>query len=88
MDQNGIDPVVKQYAIFAFIVSVIISFVINFFIVNLLENSFILYGFPISLKGIEGFTNFLYRLINTLITSLILVIPVYLFLNWIKSRVP
>lgn len=88
MDEGGIDPVTRQYIIFSAIVSFILSFFINFFIVNLLQNSFILYGFPLSLQGIEGFTNFIYRVINTIVVGVILIIPVYLLLNWLKTRVP
>jgi hypothetical protein len=80
------NPDVKQYAIFSLIVSMIISFFINFYIVNLLENSFILYGFPISLKGVEGFANTLYRFINTIVVGIFLSVPMYFFLDWLKRR--
>ncbi|MCS7317415.1 MAG: hypothetical protein NZZ41_03720 [Candidatus Dojkabacteria bacterium] len=85
---DGIDPVTKQYLIFSTIISMIISFFFNFFLVNFLENSFILYGFPLGLKGTTGLINLFYRLINTLVVGLLLIVPMYLFLNWIKSKLP
>lgn len=79
------DEAKKQYFIFSIIITLILSFIINFFLSGSL-NGPIVSGFPFSVVGIEGFTSIFYRLINTIVMTLLLVVPVYYGLMWLITR--
>lgn len=83
---DNIDPATKQYLIFSLIVSMILSAIINFALIEVLSHSF-LYGFPVSLTDTTGLGNFLARVINTAVQGLILLPLVYYgFRYWITRR--
>lgn len=79
------DEAKKQYFIFAIIVTVVVSLVINFFLYGNVQGP-VIGGFPLTVAGVEGITAFLYRIINTVVTSLILVVPVYYGIMWLVTR--
>lgn len=79
------NPATKQYIIFSAIISFILSFLLNFFFFNLTKGS-LFTGFPISLDGKEGFTEFFLRSVNTGIFTVALIIPVYLGIQWLLTR--
>lgn len=83
---DNIDPATRQYIIFSLIISMIISAVLNFALVEVLSGSF-LYGFPVNLSTTSGIGNFLGRIINTAVQGLILLPLVYYgFRYWIRRR--
>ena len=82
---DDINPAVKQYLIFSAVIAVIVSLIVNFSLIESLKGT-PFYGFPVSLAGTEGFINLVYRLINTLIEGLLLIIPVYLIIQWLMTR--
>ncbi len=82
---NGVDPAKKQYFMFATVISIIISVILNFMFVGSLEGSF-LYGFPFSLEGAGDATAFIYKILNSLIMAIFLIVPVYYFINWIQNK--
>jgi hypothetical protein len=82
---DGINPATKQYWIFSGVISLIVSAIYNFGVINILEKTFI-YGFPISLAGTEGFQNFIARLLNTIIMGLILTPLTFFFFKWLETR--
>lgn len=79
------NPATKQYLTLSIVISIIFSFIINFAFVDLAKGSF-LYGFPISINEVEGFLNFLFRLLNTAIIAAFLVFPVLLLLRELDRR--
>lgn len=79
------DSSTKQYIIFSFVVSVVISLIANFIIINGLKGT-PLYGIPINLANSAGFGEFLLRILNTLIMSVFLTLPVFWFLIWAYKR--
>lgn len=79
------DPAVKQYIIFSFVISIILGFLVSFVLVEGVRGGFA-YGFPINLNGAEGFTGIIYRLINTIVLGFLFTIPVYLGLKWLQTR--
>lgn len=82
---ENIDPATKQYIIFSLIVSIILAAIINFVLVEMVANTFA-YGFPINLKGAEGFSGFISRVINTVVQGLILSPMVYYGLKYLQNR--
>lgn len=82
---DNIDPVTKQYGIFSIIISLILSFIINFLLIETLKGTFA-YGFPINLTGAEGFTLFFYRIVNTLVEALFLIVPIFVAIKWFLNR--
>ncbi len=82
---DEINPAVKQYLIFSAVIAVIVSIIVNFMLIESLKGT-PFYGFPINLTGTEGITMFFYRIINTLIEGLLLIIPVYLIIQWLMTR--
>jgi len=82
---DGIDPAVKQYLIFSFVIGIIVGVLVNFLLIEGVKGSFA-YGFPIVLNGVEGIANFLYRVINTVVLGGLLTIPIYLGLKWLQTR--
>lgn len=81
---DGIDPAVKQYLIFSFVIGIIVGVLVNFILIEGVKGSFA-YGFPIVLNGVEGFANFLDRVINSLVLGALLTIPIYLGLKYIQT---
>jgi hypothetical protein len=79
------DPAKQQYIIFSGVIGLILALVINFFFVDLLQNSF-LYGFPISLSGTSGIGMFLARVINSVVIGLIMTPLVYFTIRWLQTR--
>ncbi len=79
------NPATKQYLIFSLIISFILSIILNFFFFSLTEGS-IFTGFPLSLEGKEGFANFLIKSINTGIFTIVLIVPVFLGIQWFLKR--
>lgn len=82
---DNIDPALKQYLIFSFVIAIIISFIINFGLVEGVRGTFA-YGFPINLNDIEGFGNFLARVVNTFIMGLFLTAPMYFIFKYLRER--
>ncbi|BCX14311.1 MAG: hypothetical protein KatS3mg085_843 [Candidatus Dojkabacteria bacterium] len=79
------DPAKRQYYIFSLVVAIILSFIINFVVIETLKGS-LFYGFPLSLNGVTGFVAFIYKLINTIIYSLLLSVAVYYGIMWLINR--
>ena len=79
------NPATKQYLIFSFIVGILLSIIINFVLIDIIKGTF-LYGFPISLNGVDGFLNFLFRVINTLLIGTFLVIPMFYIIKELNRR--
>lgn len=82
---DNIDPAVKQYLVFSFVISVILGVIVSFILVDSVKGTFA-YGFPIPLADAEGITMFIYRVINSLVLGLFFTIPVYLGLKYIQTR--
>jgi hypothetical protein len=82
---DNIDPAVKQYLTFSLVLAVILSVIINFGLVDLVKGTFA-YGFPVNLSEAVGFANFIGRIINTLVFSFFLTVPVYFGLKWLRER--
>jgi hypothetical protein len=82
---DDIDPSVKQYMVFSFVVAMIVSFVINFTLMEGVRGTFA-YGFPINLNEIEGIASFFARIVNTLVMGLFLTIPMYFVFKWLRER--
>lgn len=83
---NDMNPVTKQLWIFSFLVSLVISGLINFLAIELLRGSF-LYGFPIKLDGAIGIGSFIARLINTFLLGMILTPLMYYVIKYLQTRV-
>ncbi|MEP7103767.1 MAG: hypothetical protein ABI721_03600 [Candidatus Dojkabacteria bacterium] len=79
------DPAVKQYIVFSFVISLILGVLVNFILIEGVKGTFA-YGFPINLNAVEGVLNFVYRVINTLILGALLTVPVYLGLKYLQTR--
>lgn len=79
------DPANKQYFTFSGVLSAIISFIINFGLIDLVRGTLI-YGFPFNLNGTEGFGNFLFRLLNTAVIGAFLVFPIFYILREMNRR--
>ncbi len=84
MDQ-GIDPAKKQYYMFSLVIALAVSILLNFVFIGLLKGS-LLYGFPIGLGEASGFSAFFIKLLNTLIYTAILSVPVYFGIMWLINR--
>jgi hypothetical protein len=82
---DNINPAVKQYLIFSAVIALIVSLIVNFMLIESLKGT-PFYGFPVNLTGSEGLGNFFYRIINTIVESLLLIIPVYLIIQWLLTR--
>ncbi len=79
------DQITRQYLIFAATIGGIISFIFNFFIIELVRNT-PLYGFPIGLGETVGIINLLFKLTNTIVIGAALTVPVYYVLIWLERR--
>jgi len=73
---ENLDPKIREYGTFSFIVAVIISLFINFTLVETLKGSFA-YGFPLNLATTSGIGNFLARVVNSLVMGAFLTVPTY-----------
>ena len=82
---DNIDPVTKQYAIFSLIIGLIISFILNFMIVDIFKGT-LLYGFPLNLGGVSGIVSILYKLIDTLFIGAVFAVPVYMLIMYLLKR--
>lgn len=80
------DSTTKQYILFSFVVSIVISLIANFIIINGLKGT-MFYGVPISLVNASGFGEFIIRIINSLVMALFLTLPMYWFMIWAYKRV-
>jgi hypothetical protein len=80
-----INPAVKQYLIFSAVIATIVSAIVNFALIESLKGT-PFYGFPINLTGAAGIAEFFSRIINTLIEGALLIIPVYLIIQWLMRR--
>ncbi|CAG1021138.1 hypothetical protein DOJK_00809 [Patescibacteria group bacterium] len=83
---NDVNPVTKQLWIFSFLVSLVISGLINFLAIELLKGSF-LYGFPIKLDDAVGIGSFIARLINSVLLGAILTPLLYYVIKYLQTRV-
>lgn len=83
---NDVNPVTKQLWIFSFLVSLVISGLINFLAIELLKGSF-LYGFPIKLDDAVGIASFIARLINSVLLGAILTPLLYYVIKYLQTRV-
>lgn len=83
---DQMNPVTKQLWIFSFIVSLIVSALINFLAVELLNGSF-LYGFPFRLDDAVGIGSLVLRLVNSLALGLILTPLTYYIVKYLQTRV-
>jgi len=83
---NDVNPVTKQLWIFSFLVSLVISGLINFLAIELLKGSF-LYGFPIKLDDAVGIGSFIARLINSVLLGAILTFLLYYVIKYLQIRV-
>ena len=79
------NPATKEYLKFSIIISIIFSFIINFVFIELVPGTLI-YGFPFSLNGAEGFGAFLFRILNTIIIAAFITFPVLYILRQIQRR--
>lgn len=79
------DPAKKQYLIFASIITLICSLLLNFFFFEFVKDTFI-YGFPVGLKDVTGLGDFIARVINMIVFFLVFVFPVYFGLMWVVRR--
>jgi hypothetical protein len=79
------DPAKQQYfkmaIIIAFLISITLNFVFNDFIQ--LTTTF---GFPFSTKDSSGIESLIIQSINTVAMGFFLVVPVYMFLDWLNHR--
>lgn len=82
---DNIDPAVKQYFAFSFLISLILAGIYNFTIVNGLQGG-PLYGFPISLIGVTGIGDTIIRLINTLVIGALISPLTYFGVMWFLRR--
>jgi len=82
---NDIDPTTKQYIIFSLVIAIIVSFLINFILIEFIPNS-PFYGFPFNLTNTQGLGNFIYRTIDTLVIAAFLTFPIYWGLMWFLKR--
>jgi hypothetical protein len=83
---NDVNPVTKQLWIFSFLISLVISGLINFLAIELLKGSF-LYGFPIKLDDAVGIGSFIARLINSVLLGAILTPLLYYVIKYLQTRV-
>lgn len=79
------DPAKRQYLIFAVVIAIILSGIINFMFVDLVKGS-ILYGFPINLANTSGIGMFLARLVDSIVMGLFLTPLLYYGINWYLRR--
>jgi len=82
---DNIDPVTKQYAIFSLIIGSILSFILNFLVVDIFKGT-ILDGFPLNLGGATGVIAFFYKIIDTLFLAAIFAVPVYMLIMYLLKR--
>jgi hypothetical protein len=82
---DGMDPAKRQYLIFSFIITLLIAIVINFMFTNLLQGTFIT-GFPIQVGDASGAEEFGIKVMNTIIFTVLLTFPMYLFIMWFINR--
>lgn len=82
---DNIDPATKQYLIFSLVISLIISALINFAFIEMLAGSFA-YGFPVNLNTSTGLSNFVGRIINTIVQGLILLPMIYYGIKYWITR--
>lgn len=82
---DSTDPIKKQYFLFSIVVSVILSLIINFLMVDFLKGS-LFYGFPFDLSEASGVGAFFFRVLNSLVYSVVLVVPVYYGFWWLANR--
>ncbi len=73
---DNIDPKVREYGTFSFIISMVFSIVYHFTIIEAVKGGF-LYGFPINLTDLSGFVGFLARIIDSIVLAAILTPGVY-----------
>ncbi len=79
------DQITRQYILFSFTIAVGISFVFNFFVIELVRGT-PLYGFPLGLGETVGFINMLFKFTNTIIVAAFVTVPVYYGLMWLQRR--
>lgn len=84
-NMDSSDPIKKQYFIFSIVVSVILSLLINFLMVDFLKGSFF-YGFPFDLTDASDIASFFYRVLNSLAYSVVLVVPLYYGFWWLANK--
>lgn len=82
---DEIDPAKKQYIIFAAIISILLSGVINFWFIEILEGS-PLYGVPVNLEDVSDVVGFVGRIINSVMMGLFLTPLIYWGINWLQNR--
>lgn len=79
------DEARKQYFMFAVLISVIVSFFLNFTLIGSLPGPFVS-GFPLNAYDAVGSGLFFVRIINSLTLGALLSVPMYYLLNWVLTR--
>lgn len=82
---DDVDPAKKQYLMLAAIITLIGSFLLNFFFFELVKDTFV-YGFPIGLKDATGAGDLMARIVNAIVFFIVFVFPVYFGLMWVVRR--
>lgn len=82
---EDIDPAKKQYFMFSVIIAILLSFLINFVLLNMAMGPFFS-GFPVALAELEGISYFFGQIVNTLVIAGFLSIPIYYGFMWLINR--
>lgn len=79
------DPAKKQYFVLSLVISMLLSFVLNFFFAGLLDVAFIS-GFPLNVVEATGIADLVARFVNTVVMGALLAVPMYYFLFWLQDK--
>jgi hypothetical protein len=73
---DNIDPKIREYGFFSFIVALVLSLILHFTLIDVLRGGMV-YGFPFNLNDLTGLLNFLARIANSFFIAIFITPAIY-----------
>lgn len=79
------DPAKREYLVFALVISIILSAVLNFVFFGYISGP-VVGGFPIDIVNAEGVGRLVGQVINSIVMGALMTPVVYYTLDWLRNR--